>query len=712
MRFQLLIQATVVSLALALVPEGREVRYRNAVSHTAGESTSSDVARHTVNMNEKVGLHGVPHFGRATFAGSLLAVASGKAFSQSFTYSTKDPDKRNWIGIYSSSGGGPDDDKYSQDSLSWDYAPDAEGTVELSTANLPPGQYKAYLLSSEGYRRLAEPVEFTVSGPWGSMSVKKSEPALTFEYKTPHADSNNWIGLFHSFGGGPDSQRRVEDPLALAYAPDESGTVTVNTTKLQAGLAYKAYFLAKGEYKWLANPIEVFMPGQGKLAFITDAIKTHNARQGEPFEATIRGMLENPPDGNSKFAKGKNQNSTDSQTNGWVKVSTDGVISGTPPASAVNTTLSVEALASDGSTAEMKITIPVVQKDKPLVEELTVVSFNLWFGGIMVKDYHAKQVRFIANSGADIVGLQESTGGHAIRLGKALGWDYWQGNDVGIISRYPMVKINDPIEAAGSVRIALDRGHELNFWNCHLGYTPYGPYDFCFDHLGEEQVLENEAKSRRTPQIKNIMSQMHHQLLDSDQHPVIFTGDFNAPSHLDWTNATKELHCGTGYFPWPTSRHPVDAGLMDSFREIHPDPLAEPGFTWSPIYLVNDGRREPKDRIDFIYHKGLETLSSETMVVGHPRPQPDHYNNEWPSDHAAVRTVFRVRRDRFAEGGSSRVLWGVLSAIIALTVGCAACIGCAWNRRRKAKKHLLDRKESESESSGTSGHVSADITED
>ncbi|KAK2594924.1 hypothetical protein QQS21_007372 [Conoideocrella luteorostrata] len=707
MRSQLLIQAAVVSLVAALVPESREAPYRGTVSRKVDQSIPNGYVDHQpAGMSEETGLREVSRFARDT--SGAIGLAPSKPFNQSFTYATRYPNKKNWIGIYSAAGGGPEKETYSQDSLSWEYAPEADGVAELSTANLPSGQYKAFFLANEGYKWLAQPIEFKVSGPWGSISAVKGQPAFTFEYKTPHPDPNNWIGIYHSFGGGPESQRHVEDSLTWANASGERGTVQVNTTKLQPGLAYKAFFLAQGGYKWLASPIDVFNPGEGALTFITDTLRTHNARQGEPFEATIAGLLDNPPDAKSKFAKikNKNSNSSDILTDGWVNVSAEGLITGTPPASAGNTTCVVEALASDGSTAQMKITIPVVPNNNQLVQELTVLSFNLWFGGTQVKSYHAKQVRFIANSGADIVGLQESTGGHAIRLGKALGWDYWQGNDVGIISRYPMVKKYDPIEAAGSVRIALDKGHELNFWNCHLGYTPYGPYDFCYDHLKDVEVLENEEKSRRTPQIKNIVDRMKDQLLDSRQYPVILTGDFNAPSHLDWTNETKKLHCGTGYFPWPTSRHPVNAGLVDSFREIHPDPLAEPGITWSPIFLENEGRPEPKDRIDFIYHKDLTALSSEAVVVGSPRAQPDHYNNEWPSDHRAVKTVFLVKRDSFVEGGNSHLLWGIISAIIAATVGCASCIFCAWNRRLKSNKSPDKRKESES--SDASGNASAE----
>lgn len=707
MRFQLLIHAAVVSLAVALVPEDRRSLRRDVISdRDAASEIARPVVANAANMNEKMGLHEVSHAKRDT-SGLLNLAPNNAAFSQSFNYATKNANKKNWIGIYPSSVTGPDNETYTEDSLSWDYAPDDKGTVQLSTANLPPGQYKAYFLANEGYKWLAKPVEFKVENPWGSISVNVDAPALTFNYSTPHPDPKNWIGIYQSYGGGPESQKFNSGSLTYEYAPEANGTVKVNATNLQPGLTYRAFFLAKGGYKWLASPIDMVNPGDGPLKFITDQLTTHNAREGEPFQATLGGMLENPRDTRSRFAKGKS-NATDTSTNGWVNISTEGIISGTPPKASGNSTTKfvVEALGSDGSTAEITVAIPIVPQGEAMVSTLTVLSFNLWFGGTPVKNYHAKQVRFITESGADIVGLQESTGGHAIRLAKAMGWDYWQGNDVGIISRYPMVKQYAPVEAAGSVRIALDRGHEINFWNCHLGYTPYGPYDFCFDHMSPEEVLKNEEKSRRTPQIVNIMKHMQDHLSSYSNIPVIFTGDFNAPSHLDWTNATKKLHCGTGYFPWPTSKHPVDAGLVDSFREANSDPLTEPGITWSPIFLNNEGRVEPKDRIDFIYHKGLKTISSEAMVVGKPRPQPDHENNEWPSDHAAVKTVFKVGKNSFVEPGNSRVLWGVISAIIAATAACASWIVCACVRKRKSNKDAEEKARKPSDSGDTSGETS------
>jgi endonuclease/exonuclease/phosphatase family metal-dependent hydrolase len=136
---------------------------------------------------------------------------------------------------------------------------------------------------------------------------------------------------------------------------------------------------------------------------------------------------------------------------------------------------------------------------------------------------------------------------------------------------------------------------------------------------------------------------MEDDLANSDSVPVVLLGDFNAPSHLDYTESLREKNCGYANVSWPTSTHPTDAGMIDSFRVVHPDPAARQGITWSPIFLTNNGRPEPLDRIDFIYHKsGMTVLSSEDIVVGNPSPEPNHQNNEWTSDHAVVLTVFEL----------------------------------------------------------------------
>ncbi|MGW1797754.1 HAD-IA family hydrolase [Streptomyces sp. NPDC001984] len=267
--------------------------------------------------------------------------------------------------------------------------------------------------------------------------------------------------------------------------------------------------------------------------------------------------------------------------------------------------------------------------------ELRVMSWNLWLGGSQVDDHRAKQLKIILESGADVVGLQETGGTAAQELAEALGWHHHRaGENLGVISRHPVTaRFGDPdvgFYGAAGVRIEVAPGRAVDVWTAHLDYTPYGPYEAAFDGLGEADLIAHEEV--RLAQMRDTLRRMAEAA--DDAVPVVLVGDFNSPSHLDRPDVE-----------WPVTKAAAEAGLRDSYREAHPDPVAEPGHTWSPIHALHEdgsGRREPQDRIDFVLHRGLTVLGSRTLVTGTPRPWPDVADNDWPSDHAAVVTAFRL----------------------------------------------------------------------
>lgn len=67
--------------------------------------------------------------------------------------------------------------------------------------------------------------------------------------------------------------------------------------------------------------------------------------------------------------------------------------------------------------------------------------------------------------------------------------------------------------------------------------------------------------------------QFRRHLSEIDQNALILMGDFNSPSHLDWTEQAKNLHCGWA-FQWPATFLLNDkAKLLDAYRQLHPDPV-------------------------------------------------------------------------------------------------------------------------------------------
>ncbi|WP_079128808.1 HAD-IA family hydrolase [Streptomyces qaidamensis] len=274
-----------------------------------------------------------------------------------------------------------------------------------------------------------------------------------------------------------------------------------------------------------------------------------------------------------------------------------------------------------------------------LPRELRVLSWNLWHGGTKVDDHRAKQLKGILDTGADVVGLQETGGTAAGELAEALGWHHHAaGGNLGIISRHPITTgLGDPrigFYGAAGARIRIDGADDVDVWTAHFQPTPYGPYGVSFDGLPASELIAHEGA--RLAQMRDTLRRIAHSA--GPDRPVILTGDFNTPSHLDWPDV-----------PWPVTEAAEKAGLRDSYREAHPDPGADPGHTWSPVHPEHEdgsGRPEPHDRIDYVLHngQGLRVLDSRTVVSGTPRPWPDVAGNDWPSDHAAVVTTFAVYR--------------------------------------------------------------------
>lgn len=284
--------------------------------------------------------------------------------------------------------------------------------------------------------------------------------------------------------------------------------------------------------------------------------------------------------------------------------------------------------------------------------ELTVMSFNSWHQWRQVRDGFGKAKEAILRSGADIVGLQESSPETVEKMAAALGWHHAKGGSgsVQILSRHPVL---DSIGGTGiggdrmlgaRIRIDGDAERDVILFNIHLDHRFYGPYAAREEGATEDSVLAENTRSDRLAQVGAILDSIRADLGRADRTPVILTGDFNVPSHLDWTDARRDHHAGLK-IRWPETLRFEEVGLRDSFRVAHPDPRDHPGETWSPIHKEG----EPQDRIDFILFKGkaLEVVRSSTFTTqvqtttgrwgGDTEAVAD---NTWPSDHAAVITVF------------------------------------------------------------------------
>lgn len=259
------------------------------------------------------------------------------------------------------------------------------------------------------------------------------------------------------------------------------------------------------------------------------------------------------------------------------------------------------------------------------VTQLKVMSFNIWVnGGLSLSNC----IEVIRSSGADIVGLQECNAATAQNIATRLGFHVQPDGDSSIVSRHPILA-SIPTTGGRGATILLETGQRVHFFNCHLAAYPYGPYDL---KNGRTQAfIMNQEHTTRMPALTNLLAAMRPFLVGHE--PCFLTGDFNAPSHFDYTN-----------FPWPTSLACVDAGLGDSYAELHPGnrkypgqfAFDEPGITWTP--KTNEEPNGVFDRIDFVHYSIGEGITPMTSI------ELDERNiiNPWPSDHRAVLTTFTL----------------------------------------------------------------------
>ena len=136
----------------------------------------------------------------------------------------------------------------------------------------------------------------------------------------------------------------------------------------------------------------------------------------------------------------------------------------------------------------------------------------------------------------------------------------------------------------------------------------------------------------RGKEIRGILAALDEAIPREDSTPLVVGGDFNSPSHLDWSEASRDEHDGLTV-EWPVSREMAAAGFIDAFRTVHPDSAQVKGRTWSPRFV------EPwQFRIDYVYLRGPGIRPIAARMIDQVAPH-------WPSDHAAVLTTLELPRE-------------------------------------------------------------------
>ena len=315
--------------------------------------------------------------------------------------------------------------------------------------------------------------------------------------------------------------------------------------------------------------------------------------------------------------------------------------------------------------------------DAPPVETpIKVMTFNILQGGGEAKNVGFDNSKFdgtrideiaavFKQVDADIVGVQEDLRSNALLFELGDGW-----NRVGsVYSRFALTKVSvAPYLTVVSAK--LNSGKSITIVNCHW-FPPRGGYG--------PDVIQNEIKKdpKINPSVLEQIAIKKCAVPDGARgydatikafktaivknECVILMGDFNEPSHLDWTSkyarhgidpwvdnpTSVPLRCS---IQWPGSVALEQLGLIDAYRAVHPDETKKPGFTWTPAYPEKTPGRRPYsdqvlERIDRIYFSGKPLRATKAAVVGEESEFSDIvFRQKWPSDHRAVLTVFEIDR--------------------------------------------------------------------
>lgn len=271
--------------------------------------------------------------------------------------------------------------------------------------------------------------------------------------------------------------------------------------------------------------------------------------------------------------------------------------------------------------------------------QLKVLAWNIWHGGHRYGNAVGLQrvIDIIKESNADIVGLIETYGSGEI-IADSLGYHFYLiSSNLSIMSKFP---IKETIKAFrsfnfGGAKLDLGNGKELVFLDTWLHYLP-SVYKSIDAKKSASEIIVDEGKTRHD-EISQILKEIKSILANRDQTPIVMSGDFNSGSHLDWIEKARDIHYGYA-IEWPVSKEMVNVGFIDSFRELHINPLLDPGLTWTPRASTSSNKYGLRDRIDYIYYLGKNIKAIESKVV-------DYHPIMFPSDHAGVSTVFKITKD-------------------------------------------------------------------
>ena len=319
---------------------------------------------------------------------------------------------------------------------------------------------------------------------------------------------------------------------------------------------------------------------------------------------------------------------------------------------------------------------------------VSVLQWNVWQEGTKVPGGYGAIVEEIARLRPDFVTLSEvrNYGGvdftaRLVDSLRARGVTYYsfRSYDSGILSRHPLVDtatVFPERDDHGSVykAVVMVDGRRVAVYTAHLDWQDCCYYNTrgldgrtwkaCDVPTDAGELLAMSDASLRDDAIRLFVEDARRET--EAGAAVVLGGDFNEPSHRDWVEENRDMYDHAGLVvKWTVTRLLEEAGFRDAYREVWPDPLACPGFTYpawidgvDPLRVTWTPRADERERIDYVFVGGGGVSVARAAVFG-PKASivrgkrveessSDEFvepQGVWPSDHKGVWVELRLGKN-------------------------------------------------------------------
>ena len=294
------------------------------------------------------------------------------------------------------------------------------------------------------------------------------------------------------------------------------------------------------------------------------------------------------------------------------------------------------------------------------------------------KSARTRVIEIIKDSKADVIATIE-TYGSAKEIAKKLGFYYYTPSgsaNLCIFSRYPMKNFGT-LKGLSSFSFiksqiilpakeyGLSKPLTVQMYNIWL--TSGGRHIVTVRNKKISDKKFVQGDNNRAAMIKQFLKNKEVKKsisCASKSTPVIVLGDFNCVSEVDYTKETKEkgLNFDRILCKTPTHLAMTELGFVDTYRFTNPNITKDTlGYTWTTVgigYKYKSGQgfvpvknnkepeyREGYARIDFIYSLGEKLQPFKSKVIKHYKNYTKRSFVEFPSDHAAVFTEFKIKTE-------------------------------------------------------------------